>query len=170
MDSNMAMFKMHDSSWPLKAVAFLQTALEITARATTTALFLAAFKGAALIALAGHVVVVAGVAYAGTHVKIEGFLVMTPLNLVVSYVPREASAWACVGVLLLHAAESGLMVCLPSVAELRLSNSTFLAGDEDIFVGACTAGQESKLDQCIPEWCFIALGGIWGVAWALLTA
>ena len=74
-------------------------------------LFLAPFKRwAALIALAGHVVVVAGVAYAGmakTGVKmeelVEVFLVTTPLNLVVSYLPREANARACVGVLLLHA-------------------------------------------------------------------
>merc|ERR1712166_919567 len=90
IDSNMAMFKMHDSSWPLKAVAFLQTALEITARVTTTALFVAAFKGVALIALAGHVVVVAGMAYAGSAHKrgediSEAFLLTTPLNLVVSY-------------------------------------------------------------------------------------
>ena len=172
---DLAMFEMRDSSWPLKAVAFLQTALEITARAATTALFLAAFKGAALIALAGHVVVVAGAAYAassapraGDHVLV--MVLTAPLSLVVSYMPREVNAWVCVEVLLLHAAESGLMLCLPSVAELRLSNSTALAGDEDIFVGTCTAGQESKLDRCIPEWCFIALGGIWGVAWALLTA
>merc|ERR1712166_119383 len=89
INSNMAMFKMHDSSWPLKAVAFLQTALEITARVTTTALFVAAFKGAALIALAGHVVVVAGMAYAGSDGRgdpAEVFLLATPLNLVVSYV------------------------------------------------------------------------------------
>ena len=74
---------------------------------------------------------VAGVAYAGTksYVKMEGFLVMTPLNLVVSYVPREASAWACVGVLLLHAAESGLMVCLRAPPGASLVRDQSYSGD-----------------------------------------
>ena len=150
-----------------KVLTTVQATFEVCARSALIALVLVAFKGAALIGLVLHHLLILAVmsllgadddGYGddegdGCFGKCCRSIPIAVSNLLASYMPLSRNSSERYATLAVHVVEGTLIVVLCAVPSLRLSESSSLAGGST-YGGVCSSTQIPSADNCVPEWYF----------------